>query len=177
MIEESNTPKTVRVITLIVIVAIILLAVGLMRLLTWSFAPNQVLIVRNTPVPVQPPEVKDGGKIYLNIDYCKEVTAVGKTEVNLIGESAGAKIAVAWPDDESKAQCSVLNDVPVPIPAQTPTDTYHVEFVVCYDINPVKRNRCTTFTSQHFKVLNDKLNPGDAEPVMEPTVEHHRQQN
>lgn len=152
---------TIRVKQILAYAALAILAIAVGFYVYWSLQPSEVLVVNNSPVPVQPPEVRDGGKVYLTIDFCKKSGAHGTTTLNLIGETVGAKIAIAWPVDTTPEQCQVYPEIPVPIPAQTPTDMYHAEFVTCYDVNPLKRS-CTTFTSRSFKVTNNKLNPGDA---------------
>ncbi len=162
--QTASTPKSIKAVTLITIfMAFLILLVGA-RLVTWSFAPSRVLVVKNSPTPVEPPEVKDGEAVALSIDFCKLTNAWGQTEVNLVGDM-GAKIAVAWPVDKTEKGCAFYPKVPVPIPAQTPTDTYKVTFEVCYDVNPLKTNKCTYFESQKFKVINDKLSPGDAKVI------------
>lgn len=153
-------PKSVRLTTLFLIVMIVITILVGGTAVRWAYQSSQVLIVKNTPVPALPPEVKDGDKVFLNIDYCKTSDAIGTTTVNLVGQK-GAKIPINWPEDRSGEGCNKLEAVPVPIPAQTPTDTYHVEFKTCYNVNPLKKNRCTDFTSQDFKVTNSKLNSGD----------------
>lgn len=153
--------QTIRIETLIIIVLLFITVVGGGFLLKWAYQSSEILVVNNSPVPARPPEVKDGDKVFLTIDFCKKGDYADKTTLNLVGD-AGAKIAVNWPTSRTTEQCTVYKDVPIPIPAQTPSDTYHAEFEVCYDVNFLKKNRCTTFTSQSFKVVNDKLNPGDA---------------
>lgn len=159
--NEPKAPRTIRLFTLATIVIIGIVILGILRLSTWLIQPSQVLRVNNSPVPVQPPEVRDGGNVFLTIDFCKASKATGITTLNLIGETAKAKIAVSWPVDTTPKQCAVFKDVPIPIPAQTPSDVYHAEFVTCYTVNPLKHT-CTTFISRSFKVVNSKLNPGDA---------------
>lgn len=159
--KEPKLPRTIRIATLVAVFMVALLSLGGIRLVSWAFASTEVLVIKNTPVPAKPPEVKDGDRVYLTIDFCKNSNAVGRNTVHLIG-SQGAKVSIDWPEDTTKKQCAIFAEIPVPIPAQTPSDTYHVEFITCYDINPLKKNKCSTFTSQSFKVINSKLNPGDA---------------
>lgn len=159
--EPQKQPRVIRVATLLAILMALTTVITGFIATRWAYAPSEVLIVKNAPVPVRPPEVKDGSKVFLTIDFCKNSDTKGTTSVSLIGKS-GPIIAVNWPPDTTPAMCGFLKDVPVPIPAQTPSDTYYVEFVLCYDINPLKENQCTAFKSQNFKVINSKLSPGDA---------------
>lgn len=141
---------------------IIILLFGLF--VYWSSQTSKVLVVNNDPVSVRPPEVQaNGGVIILTVDYCKNSGAHGVTEAFLIGETFGGKIAINWPVDRSPKGCNKL-DVPVPIPAQAPTDTYHIVYEITYRVNPIKSGY-TTFRSQSFKVINEKLQPGDAKPI------------
>ncbi len=134
-------------------------------LVYWSYQPSVVLTVNNGPVPIHPPEVKDGDKVYLTIDFCQAISSVANTRLRLIGET-GALIGIKWPSGRVEKGCNVYKDVPIIIPGQTPSDTYYAEFTTCYDVNPIKSNQCTTFTSQPFKVVNPKLSPGDAKVVL-----------
>jgi hypothetical protein len=133
----------------------------------WSAQPSTVLTIKNDPVPARPAEVAPDGEILLAIDFCQTISAVMVTEVHLLGEH-GADIAVNWPRGRVEKGCNTYPKVPVPIPGQTPTDTYVAVFKSCADINPLKDHQCTTFRSQSFKVVNSKLNPGDAQVKVEP---------
>ncbi len=158
---NEETPRTVKIQTLAIVIMTVIALLSGFFVLRWSYQSSKVLVVNNSPVPVKPPEVIPEGKIFLDIDFCKYNDLTDKTAVTLVGEH-GANIAVNWPSGKAPPQCTVLKDVPLPIPAQTPTDTYYAKFEVCYNINYLKKNRCTTFTSQSFKVINSKLSPGDA---------------
>ncbi len=126
----------------------------------WLIQPSNVLVVKNGPLPVRPQEVNaNGGQIIATVDFCKNSSATGKIVVYLAGNN-GAKIDVNWPDDTLKKGCKKF-DIPIPIPAQTPTGEYHVVFEATYMVSPIK-NSFTTFQTQTFKVVNDKLQPGDA---------------
>lgn len=155
---KTITLKLSNIVALIVSVLI----VGLMiQVLFWSSQPSVVLTINNDPVPVQPPEVNIGSEVYLNIDFCQSISALMVTEVHLLGER-GADIGVAWPPGRVEKGCYVYPKVPVPIPGHTPSDTYVLTFKSCANINPLKDDQCTEFKSQSFRVVNAKLNPGDA---------------
>lgn len=156
---KTITIKLSRILSIIVSASLIALS---LQMFYWTTQPSKVLVINNEPVPVEPPEVKDGGKVFLTIDFCQDISATAVTEVHLVGEQ-GAKVRVNWPPGRVEKQCSVYPDIPVPIPGQTPTDIYYVEFKSCYDINPLKNNQCTIFKSKSFKVINPKLQPDDAQ--------------
>ncbi len=155
-------PRTIKLATLFAVMLAVILVLGGARFLTWSYESSEALVINNMPVPVQPPEVKDGGKVYLTINYCMKKTLLLETSVRLVGEQ-GAIVNVAWPTSTVQKGCNLLADVPVSIPGQAPTDKYYVEFSACGDINPLKKNKCTVFKSKPFKVINSKLSPGDAQ--------------
>lgn len=170
----EKTPKVIKIATLATIaMTVIVLAFG--GLITkWASQSADILNVSNSPVPVQPSEVKSGDKVMLAVNFCKKAPGRGITTVQLLGETSGAKIDVNWPLESLDPVCSselpnrmacdnkdTLHKcipIPLPIPAQTPADIYHAEFRTCYDINPLKKNKCMNFTTQRFKVLNANLN-------------------
>lgn len=146
------------------IFGVILVAGGLFAF--WSVQSSKVLDIHNDPVPARPPEVKaNGGIIILDIDYCKLSDARGLTKVYLVGEEKGQKPEINWPVDESPKGC-VHRDIPIPIPASLQTDVYHIVFEVTYRVNPLKE-QVVIFRSRSFKVINEKLQPGDAKPVVQ----------
>lgn len=157
----KKEPRTIKVATLFVMLMTGMALVGGIIVLRWAYAPSTALVINNAPAPTKPVEVKGGEKVFMEVDFCKTTDAEGHTTVYLIGEQ-GAKISINWPIDRSAKGCTFAPEVPVPIPGQTPTDTYHLEFTTCYDINPLKQDKCTAFTSQNFQVNNAKLNAGDA---------------
>jgi hypothetical protein len=146
--------------------ALLITALLVITFVRWTFEGRKsVLVINNDPVPVKPPEVNiQDGVVFLTIDYCKNRDAHGATEVYLVGEQYGAKIPIAWPEDKTPKGCAVLSAVPVNIPAQTPTDTYHVVFEIRYATNPIKESY-TIFRSRSFKVVNEALKPGSAKPI------------
>lgn len=169
-------PRVIKVVTLFTIILVIAAVLFTAISVKWATQSPNVLEVKNSPVPVHPPEVPDGGAVTLSVDFCKRSKNSGQVALNLIGKM-GAKIAVVWPPENLQKVCS--KDMPtkiactpqekekdcipvrVPIPAQTPSDTYHAEFNICYNLNPFKKP-CVVFTSKEFRVINSKLNPGDA---------------
>lgn len=160
--EEQKEPRVIKLATLATVLMVVAIGFFGFHVVRWAFAPSEVLVINNAPVPVQPPEVKDGDKIYLEIDYCKKQDVIDDTTLYLIGENNSAKIAINWPKGRTPVQCAHLPQVPIHIPAQTPSGTYHADFEVCYDINPLKKDRCTTFISQSFRITNQVLDSGDA---------------
>ncbi len=133
--------------------------------LFWSYQPTDILTIKNDPVPVKPTEVDAGeGIVYLNTDFCKNRKATGVTRVFLVGETKGQKPEISWPLDTTPPQC-LKTDVPLHIPASAQTDTYHAVFEITYQVNPLKK-QVVTFHSRSFSVVNIKLQPGDAKPVV-----------
>lgn len=151
--------KSIKVSSLFIGFLFVLLVVSGFTILRWAYESSEVLKINNAPVPVAPPAVTPDDKVYLKIDFCKKRDLTDRTTLHLVGNS-GARIPINWPTGRAPAQCTVFEQVPLSIPAQTPTGKYHAEFTVCYDINPLKKNRCTTFISQDFSVINRQLNPG-----------------
>lgn len=156
--NKTITLNLSRILAIVVSVGILGIA-G--QALLWSLQPSTVLTVNNEPVPAEPPEIQGGDKIHLTVDFCQSISAVATTRLRLVG-AEGALIPVNWPTGRVEKGCNTYPDIPIPIPGQTPTDTYYAEFITCYYINPLKNNQCTTFRSKTFKVVNSVLNPGDA---------------
>lgn len=120
----------------------------------WSLQPDDILTVSNNPVSVRPLEVVNDGAVNLTIKYCKNHRATGKVEVRLVGSTT--KVDIPWPTDTTDAGCHTI-EVPVRIPAQTPTDTYRFTFNILYNVNPLKSAIPESFQSQKFHVTNTTL--------------------
>lgn len=142
-------------------------------ILYWGLQPSTgVLEIYNDPLQVKPEDVPAGGKAIAYVDFCKKGDQEGTVEVNLIGETGGAKITVNWPADkldavctrdypqhvecDAKAETPTCIELPIPIPGQTPSDIYHAVFTVTYKLNPLKQSE-TVFRTRSFKVVNPKL--------------------
>lgn len=148
---------------LTILLAGVALALGGL-LIYWSLQPSNILDIKNDPLPVRPLEVSaNGGIVIATVDYCKTRKVDGHAKVYLVGEGNGQKPELAWPVDTQGPQCLKI-DIPIPIPASTQTDVYHIVFEVTYKVNPLK-DQVAVFRTRSFKVINEKLQPGDAKPV------------
>ncbi len=151
--------KENRPIKLATYFAIFLLLLGLVsaaRFLSWQYAKDDVLEIKNAPVPVRTIRevTHPQGVVILLIDYCKKINVTGKTRISFVSETREVFLPVS--EDKAGVGCNFGQDkpteIPIIIPMDLPPDTYRIHFRVAYDINPVKRGIIEEFDSLEFKV-------------------------
>lgn len=159
---EDKTPRQVKdqkrsnIFNIIAFVALGLIAVIVGLVAYWSVANDDVLEVKNAPVPVRTirEHAESDGVVILRVDYCKKVGATGIVRTSFRGVSREVFLPPA--EDKQPAQCNGGRAEPVEVPVLIPTDLppgkYHIHFRVVYKINRIKEV-IEEFDSQEFEVV------------------------
>lgn len=150
----SHPSKTTRVINKFVILALVAIAISLGVFLSWSFASENVLEVKNSPFPTRsvPPEASANDVLILEIDYCKNTEKQGLVRASYVSETR--EIFMPIQREQYDKGC-FKQDIPVIIPGDLPEDDYVLKFVATYEVNPLKRNVQVQFESQQFHINGD----------------------
>ncbi len=136
----------------IILAALVVVAIGLGIIFHWSFANDEVLVIKNSPFParvVADPTGATGGVVFLTADYCKDSSLEGKIRISYV--SASREVFLPLAPEKLEKGCNKA-EVPVVIPKDLAVDTYKIKFHAIYDINPLKQNVMVDFESQPFKV-------------------------
>jgi hypothetical protein len=148
-IEQPN--NTTKFLNWLVGGALVVVAIGLAIILDWSFANENVLVVKNSPFPVRTirehPEAN--GVVILNVDYCKNVDIKGRIRTSFVSETREVFLPLS---DENIPKGCETREIPVLIPKDITPDTYKIKFRATYDINPLKRGIVSEFETQEFVV-------------------------
>lgn len=117
--------------------ALLLVAGAIGLFLYWSFMPNDVLKVNNSPVPVR--TIREhptaDGVVILKVDFCKNVDAVGRVRISFTSPSREVFLPVS--EDKQPPICEV-RELPILIPHELPAGTYKIKFSITYKVNPIK---------------------------------------
>jgi hypothetical protein len=142
--------------TLIGFIALAIVALGIGTFLYWQLASNDVLEVRNNPVPVRSvrPHPSADGVVFLKVDYCKKVRASGLVRTSFVSPTREYFFPVSH--DREDPGCH-NTEIPVPVPHEVPNGTYHVHFRVTYQVNPLK-SVVEEFDSKPFEVVPNESN-------------------
>lgn len=148
-----NSPSKInKMISRAVIGALVIIALGIGVFLFWSFQSEQVLDIKNAPIPTR--SIREhptaGGVVILDVDYCKKVDIKGRIRTSLVSSTREVFLPMA---DEAGPKGCKHTDVPVLLPKDIPPDTYKIKFRVTYDLNPVKRGIVQEFESQGFQIV------------------------
>lgn len=152
--EPTHPTKTTRVINKFAVVALVLVAISLGTIMSWSFASTNVLEVKNSPFPariVQDDTNKTGGVVFLDVDFCKYTEKTGDLRMSYVSKSREVFLPEQRSTDFFTVGCS-KNEIPVVIPLNLLRDEYKIKFTISYDINPVKKNITVDFESQPVTV-------------------------
>lgn len=154
--EISPVPSlTQKIVTKIVVVALIIAASGIGILLYWGAASTDVIEVKNSPVPIR--TIREhptaGGVVIISVDYCKKVKADGDARISFVSESREIFLPVS--KERTEPTCQVT-EFPVLLPNDIPADQYKIKFRFTYDLNPIKRGVVEEFESKPFIVDDNK---------------------
>jgi hypothetical protein len=133
MIDE-HTPKKWPSRLLYIGMAIATLGIGLY--LYWLLVPIDILVIKNSPVPVRPPTNTPGGVEILTHNFCKLTNDRGSLRISFIGNNTETFLPVT--PEQSGKQCDNKVDFPVILPDTLKSATYHVHFRAIYHPNPVQ---------------------------------------
>lgn len=114
--------------------ALVLIAVVMLVIFYWNVQPTDVLAIKNEPYPVRPSVVNPNGVVIVTVDYCKLQSVDGTLVIRFVGR----KSVVRSPESPERAAADCQKrDLPLLLPPQLAQDTYHIEFLSTYHINPI----------------------------------------
>ncbi len=149
--EPTHPSRRVRTTNLLATLSLLLIALGVILFLGWSFQSTNVLEVKNSPFPTR--SVRNGaeqdGVIILTIDYCKNTKLQGEVRTSFVSKTREVFLPLA--KEQYQSGCKRI-DVPVLIPRDLPADDYKLKFIARYDVNPLKQQVPIVFESQTFRV-------------------------
>lgn len=152
--------KNSKLITRLVIGALLVIAIGIGTLLYWAAENTDVLKVKTNPIPTR--TIRDhptaGGVVILNVNYCKNSDVVGTLRTSFVSESR--EVFLPLGEERTPKGCHDI-ELPVLIPKDMPADTYKVKLRATYDVNPVKKNIVIDYFSNPIVIdptvpLNDR---------------------
>lgn len=125
-------------------------------LLSWSFASEKVLEIKNEPFPIRTirKNASVNGVVILSIDYCKNRDIEGEVRVSFVSDEREIFLPIAR--EQIPKGCKV-QEVPIVIPKDLQPDTYRLKFRTHYDINPLK-SVDNIFESRMFEVVQENVN-------------------
>lgn len=128
-------------------------------LLVWPYQTiklNGPIIVTNAPIPA-------GSTAIYTVDQCRYTDAVIHTIRRLVSDdqstpslntdTANRTVYIPLGSSDSRAPrgCNIFTPPPVQIPMSTPPGTYHIEFELHFEVNPI-REIVKTVESKPFSV-------------------------
>lgn len=154
--------KITKYINRFMLVALVILGITVALLLKWSFADEDILVVKNSPFPTSTIASPEGQVIVMEADYCKNSDIKGTLRMSFVSKSREVFLPV---QKEQGPKVCQKTKVPILIPKDLPTDTYKVKFRVSYNLNPLKQNVISEFESKPFEVQGPNGVPGPAGPT------------
>jgi hypothetical protein len=143
---------TLRAKKLFVYISMAILALGMLRLVTWALQPSDVLVIKNSPFPTR--TIREhptaNGVVFLQIDYCKKVQAEGRVRTSFVSDSREVFLPIAY---DNQAPTCQNTEIPVKLPKDLPPDSYKVKYRVEYKVNPLKQREIEEFESKEFEVV------------------------
>jgi hypothetical protein len=140
--------KKDKLITLATFVSLGISFLFLILLIVWSVYPYRPLVVNNHPYPVLTRQVKQGGILIFEMDYCKytdnEVTISRRFIDGLIYTVSNL---TAY-NPRGCRKVLITED----IPQNLPSGEYVMSFNYTYEVNPIRRVTVTAHT-QKFEVI------------------------
>lgn len=154
--ELSHPTKTTRVVNKLVAGALVLIMVFVGIFLYWTLEDTDILVVNNAPFPARTLQenIENPGIVLLNVDYCKSKDITGRLRMSFVSQYQEILLPIV---EESGPVACTRRDLPVLLPKNIPSGTYHIHFNVRYDVNPLKRGIVNDFDSQDFEVSNGNV--------------------
>lgn len=151
-----------KIVVWVIFIALAASFLGIVRMLSWAFQPDNILEIHNAPFPVRTvrPHATADGVIILKVDYCKTRSIKGTTRTSFVSKSR--EVLLPLQDENGPKTCQNI-EVPILIPKDLTADTYKVKFRVTYNLNPLKKNIVKEFESQEF-IVDPIPEPPKAEP-------------
>lgn len=149
--NEPKAPLTIRLAYLVIAsIAVVVFYIAYL-VVTWSYQSDNVIDIKQ-PIKVKGDRVAKDSIIVLEIDYCKRYDTKGVVERKLVSDRGEYLFPTI--KDSTPAECNKI-DAPTLLPVlphgATP-DTYHIEYTVTYDVNPLKQGIVEKFKTEDFKV-------------------------
>ena len=117
----------------------------------WSVSGNDVLSVEGTPTVV-PLVAKSEETVTVYVNYCKPSAIEGRLVKRLVTDNT--ELFTPTGNESFPVGCHSDYPVEVPIPAQTASGIYVVNFRITYKTNPLK-TVVEDFSSERFEIIND----------------------
>ncbi len=147
----NKEPRTIRLVYVgVMAMASIVLYIGFL-IMTWSFQSDDVIDIKQ-PIPIIGNKVAKDSVVVLRINYCKNTDAHGDVERKLVGKR-GEHLFPAVRDTTGEG-CNIVEAptlLPV-LPTGATPGTYHIEYTVTYDLNPLKKGVVEEFKTEEFEV-------------------------
>jgi hypothetical protein len=151
--QEGSTKGERRVHKLVYVALFIIAAcIGLLTL--WSFQPENILEIRNSPFPTRTltGEPNTSQVVVMSADYCKTYEIEGRLRMSF--KSKTREIFLPETSEDTAKGC-VQTEIAVFLPKDLPPDRYRVHFSATYNLNPLKKNVTQEFDSAEFDVSSD----------------------
>ncbi len=154
--EPVHPTKRSKLVNYLVAAALIIVALGLLRIFVWSFDNEPVLTVNNSPFPTRTirEHPTGGGVVFLTADYCKTSDIEGDLRVSFLAQTREVFLPIT--KERTPKGCHKV-ELPIVIPKDIAPGEYKIKFRVTYDKNPLKQNEVVEFESQ--KVIIDPTTP------------------
>lgn len=148
---EVAEKKKIKLATYFIYVSLGMLAFAVGFFLYWSFQPNDVLEIKNSPFPAEiiarePPQQ---GILILKVDYCKKIDITGTVRMSFVSKTK--EIFLPATPERGPVTCR-KTDLPILIPDGLTPDTYKVHFRTTYTINPLQDQVIEDFYSKEFQL-------------------------
>ena len=120
----------------------------IITLLFWYSYPYKPLVINHQPFHISTREVKQGGLLIYEIDYCKNTDTVSTVSRSFVN---GLLFTMPIVEGSNKRGCGV-NNVFLQLPPDLPAGDYVLEINYTYRMNPIK-DVSVKVSSEHFTVV------------------------
>lgn len=148
----SHPTKGTKFINYIIVSFLVIIGLSIGIFLSWSFADENILEVKNSPFPVRvidDPTGQTGGIAFLKVDYCKHADITGEVRMSYVSKSR--EVFLPLMKERYQTGC-YYEEIPVIIPLNLLADEYKIKFRVTHDKNPIKKDVTVNFESQPISV-------------------------
>lgn len=149
--DLKKAPLTIRLAYLVIASISIVVFYIAYLVVTWSYQSDNVIDIKQ-PIEVKGEPVAKDSIVILKIDYCKRIDTKGVVERKLVSDRA--EYLFPTTKDATEAECGKIEAptlLPV-LPVGATPGVYHIEYIVTYDINPLKTGIVEEFKTEEFKV-------------------------